>query len=64
MIPGYIYIDHAMKERRYGFMGLDGGQRLEPVFDHIYPPHGKYVVAEKLIDGEYRCGVIELFEEQ
>lgn len=60
VIPGYVYVDVAMKERMYGFMGLDGRQRLEPVFDYIYPPHGKYVVVKKLINGAYWCGVIEL----
>lgn len=61
-IPAYVYTDEAMKNRKYGLVGLNGNQRLEPIFDYIDSIYGDYVVVEKIIDGEYKKGVIKIYE--
>lgn len=62
IIPGYVYIDDAMKVRKYGLMDIHGNQRLEPIFDYVGAMNGKYVMVSNLINGEYQDGVIELVE--
>lgn len=64
IIPGYIFEDEAMKIKKYGLMGLDGSQRLEPVFDSIEEINGRYVMIANMIDGEYKKGIIELIQEK
>lgn len=62
-IPGYIFTDDEMTNRKYGLMGLRGNQRLEPVFDYVEEIKGSYVIVGNMIDGEYKKGIIELFNE-
>lgn len=54
IIPGYVYIDSQMKIKKYGFMGLDGEQRVEPLFDYIDEISEKYVVVSMIVNGEYK----------
>lgn len=60
IIPGYVYVDDEMKTRKYGLAGLNGEQRVEPIFDYVDSISDKYVVVSNLIDGEYKKGIIEL----
>lgn len=62
-IPAYVYIDDAMKIKKYGLMGLTGNQRLEPVFDYINDIYGDYVVVESIVDGENKTGLIKIYQE-
>ncbi len=59
-IPGYVYIDDAMKIKKYGLMGLKGDQRLEPVFDYVDGIHDEYVIVENLVNDDYKFGLIKL----
>ncbi|MBD5550603.1 MAG: hypothetical protein HDQ96_05415 [Lachnospiraceae bacterium] len=53
-----------MKVRKYGLAGLNGEQRLEPVFDDVCGIYGDYVlVPNKMDDGEWRDGFIKIWEE-
>lgn len=61
IIPVYIYTDEAMKVKKYGFMGLDGETRLEPVFDYIGDIDGEYAIVWDSIDNARNAmGVIKL----
>lgn len=61
-IPGYIYVDDAMTIKKYGLVGLNGIQRLEPVFDYVHGIFDDYVlISQKAYDG-WSYGVIELSE--
>lgn len=60
IIPGYVYVDDEMKMRKYGLTGLNGEQRVEPIFDYVDTISGKYVLVSNLIDGKYKKGIIEL----
>jgi hypothetical protein len=62
IIPGYIFTDEAMKQRKYGFVGLDGNIRIEPIFDYVYGPCGEYIRVENIVDGEYKIGLIKLIQ--
>lgn len=62
-IPAYVYTDDTMKIRKYGLMGLTGNQRLEPIFDYIDGIYGDYVIVECIVDGEYKKGLIKIYEE-
>lgn len=59
IIPGYAFLDKRMTERKYGFMGLHGEVRTEPVFDYIDDMNGKYNIVSNIIDEEYYKGLIE-----
>lgn len=61
-IPAYVYTDEKMTIQKYGLMGIKGNQRLEPVFDYIYGIKGNILIVEKIIDGEYKKGIIRLPE--
>ncbi len=61
-IPGYVYTDESMKIRKYGLMGLDGSQRLEPIFDYVNGIHENFVFVENKIEDEYRSGLIKILE--
>ncbi len=59
-IPGYVYIDEAMTIKKYGLVGLNGIQRLKPVFDYVHGIFDEYVlISQKTYDG-WGYGVIEL----
>lgn len=61
IIPVYIYTDEAMKVKKYGFMGLDGETRLEPVFDYIGDIDGEYAIVWDSTDNARNAmGVIKL----
>ncbi len=61
-IPGYIYADDAMTIKKYGLAGLNGIQRIEPVFDYVHGIFDDYVlISQKTYDG-WSYGVIELSE--
>lgn len=61
-IPGYIYADDAMTIKKYGLAGLNGIQRIEPVFDYVHEIFDDYVlISQKTYDG-WSYGVIELSE--
>lgn len=60
VIPGYVFVDDKMTIRKYGLMGLDGKQRLEPVFDYIVELNNEYVIVENILDGVYKKGIIKL----
>lgn len=62
VIPAYIYVDDAMKIKKYGLMSLTGNQRLEPIFDYISGVYGDYVIVESIIDGENKIGLIKIYE--
>lgn len=62
-IPAFVYIDDAMKIKKYGLMGLTGSQRLEPVFDYISGIYSDYVVVEGIVNGERKKGLIKIYEE-
>lgn len=62
-IPAYTYTDDAMKNKKYGLMGLTGNQRLEPIFDYISGIYGDYVVVENIVDGENKIGLIKIYKE-
>lgn len=63
-IPAYIYADDSMKVRKYGLVGLNGEQRLEPVFDYVHGIYGDYVlVSNEMDNGEWRYGFIKIWEE-
>jgi len=50
-----------MTERKYGLMGINGNQRLEPVFDYVNGIYGDYVFVENMVNGEYRKGLIKIY---
>jgi hypothetical protein len=60
VIPGYVFIDDKMTIRKYGFMGLTGEQRIEPIFDFVSEIEGEFVIVENIIDNEYKKGIIRL----
>lgn len=61
LITGYVYIDEAMKVKKYGLVGRDGSCRLEPVFDYISGIYEEYVlVSQYMEDGTLGDGVIRL----
>lgn len=61
LITGYVYIDEAMKVKKYGLVGMDGSCRLEPVFDYISGIFEEYVlVSQYMEDGTLGDGVIRL----
>ncbi len=63
IIPVYVYIDDEMKVKKYGLIGLNGEQRLEPVFDFIGEINGAYLIVYQKSDceNEYdKMGVIKL----
>lgn len=62
-IPAYVYTDDAMKNKKYGLMGLKGSKRLEPIFDYISEIYGDYVIVENIINGENKVGLIKIYEE-
>lgn len=65
IIPAYIYVDDAMKVRKYGLIGLYGEQRLEPIFDFIGDIDGKYIIVWDEVDdmkGCYTQGIIEIVQ--
>lgn len=63
-IPAYVYTDNSMKVRKYGSVGLNGEQRLKPVFDYVHGIYGDYVlVSNKMDDGKWRYGFIKIWEE-
>lgn len=59
-IPGYLFTDDLMKERRYGLVGVDGQCLLEPVFYDVDEPYEDYVRVEMLVDEIPLEGVIRL----
>lgn len=59
-IPGYLFTDDLMKERRYGLVGVDGKCLLEPVFYDVNGPYGDYVRVEMMVDEKPCEGVIRL----
>lgn len=59
-ISGYVFADSSMTVRKYGYADINGNARLEPVFDYAYALKGKYAVVEKIINNEYKKGVIEV----
>ncbi len=61
LITGYVYIDEAMKVKKYGLVGMDGSCRLEPVFDYISGIYEEYVlVSQYMENGTLKDGVIRL----
>lgn len=60
VIPGYVYIDEEMLTKKYGLMGLNGEERIEPLFDYIFQIQGQYVIVSKKVDGIEQKGIIEL----
>lgn len=63
VIPAYVYADDEMKVRKYGLVGLNGEERLEPVFDFIGDINGPYVIVYETLDNEDKfdtMGVIKL----
>lgn len=61
-IPGYVYTDDKMIEKKYGLLDLNGNQRLEPIFDYVYGFNGRFLIVEQIVGGEYKKGVIELIK--
>lgn len=62
VIPAYVYTDETMKIKKYGLMGLTGNKRLEPIFDYVGNIYGDYVIVESIVDGEYKKGLIRIYE--
>ena len=60
VIPGYVYTDPEMTVRKYGMAGINGEQRIEPVFDGIDSMSGKYIIVSGYRDGRLRKGLIEV----
>ncbi|MCM1231891.1 MAG: WG repeat-containing protein [Ruminococcus flavefaciens] len=60
VIPGYVYTDPEMTVRKYGMAGINGEQRIEPVFDGIDSMSGKYIIVSEYCDGRLRKGLIEV----
>lgn len=63
VIPAYIYVDDTMKIKKYGLTGLDGDQKLEPIFDNINEVFKNYIVVESIINNDSKKGVIRIFTE-
>lgn len=61
-IPGYIFTDDKMTVKKYGLMGLSGNERLKPVFDYIQGIYGDFAIVENIVNGEYRKGIIQIFD--
>ncbi len=61
-IPGYIYVDDAMKIKKYGLVGLHGIQRLAPVFDYVHGIFDNYVLVSQKTYSGWGYGVIEIVE--
>lgn len=67
-IPAYTYLDDTMITRKYGLVGLDKEQRLDPAFDYIYGVYenGFAVVEEWVGEDSFeyktKTGVIKVFE--
>lgn len=61
-IPGYVYTDDFMREKKYGLVGLDGEQRLEPVFDYIHGIYGHYVLVSGRVGTDWRYGIIKILD--
>lgn len=59
-ISAYVYADDSMTIKKYGYVDLYGKARIEPIFDYTYTLNGKYGVVEKLINNEYKKGIIEI----
>lgn len=63
IIPAYIYADKEMRVKKYGLIGLDGEQKLEPVFDYIGDIKGRYVIVYDKTDDDENLdmmGIIKL----
>ncbi|MCI8935391.1 MAG: WG repeat-containing protein [Lachnospiraceae bacterium] len=63
-IPAYIYTDSSMKDKKYGLVGIDGKQRLEPVFDYVDGICGDYVWISNVINNQWKYGIIKLTMKQ
>ncbi len=59
-IPAYIYTDELMTEKKYGLVGMDGRERLEPIFDYVHGIEDNYVLVSNIVDGQWRYGVIKI----
>lgn len=63
-IPAYTYTDSSMKDKKYGLVGIDGKQRLEPVFDYVDGICGDYVWISNVINNQWKYGIIKLTMKQ
>ena len=61
VIPGYVYIDDEMKQKKYGLVGIKGNVRIPPSFDDILSMRGNYLIVANQINNEFKYGMIELF---
>ena len=59
VIPGFVYADKEMKVKKYGLMGIDGKQKLAPVFDGIGEINGQYLIVEEHVGESYCKGIIQ-----
>lgn len=59
-IPAYIYTDELMTEKKYGLVGMDGRERMEPIFDYVHGIEDNYVLVSNIVDGQWRYGVIKI----
>ena len=61
-IAAYIFTDKEMKEKKYGLVGLNGKQRIEPIFDFATLLYDDFVLVEIIVDDVYKKGIIRLLD--
>ncbi len=59
-IPGYLFKEDLMKERKYGLVDVDGKCLLAPIFYDVHGPYEDYVRVEIIVGEELCEGVIRL----
>ena len=59
-IAAYTFTDNEMKKKKYGLIGLNGKQRIEPIFDFATLVYDDFVLVEIIVDDVYKKGIIKL----